>query len=332
MIFTLLAITSAIMFLYHMDIINLRTPLIYLIFIASAGVIMATLLSRYISKNFIKSIETISYASQQVAKGNFNVKLPEEHYIEELETMTQNFNKMIKELDQNEKLSFNFINSVSHEFKTPVSAIEGYATLLQNNNLDDTKRKYYAQRIIHSTKRLTALTTDILVLSGLNHKEDNVVIDEFELDEQIREIILSLENQWSAKEINLLPELEAITFCGNEQLLILVWENLLSNAIKFVDHGGLIDIKLHEDETSVIFTIKDDGIGINSKAQAHIFQEFYQEDTSHNIPGNGLGLSLVHKIVSLHKGTIALYSKKDEGTEITIRLPKQGEKENEKIN
>lgn len=332
MVFTLLAITSAIMFLYHMDIITLRTPFIYLIFIASAGIIIATILSKYISKNFIQSIETISEASQEVAKGNFNVVLPENHYIEEIKTMTQNFNKMIRELGKNEIQSMQFINNVSHEFKTPVSAIEGYATLLQNNKLDDAKRKDYAQRIMHSTKRLSSLTTDILVLSRLNHKEDTIIGDPFELDEQIREVILSLESQWSTKNIDLLPELEPLTYCGNEQLLILVWENLLTNAIKFVDKKGLIDVKLYEDESSVIFTIKDNGIGITPQAQAHVFEEFYQEDTSHTTPGNGLGLSLVHKIIALHKGSIAMYSQKDEGTEITIRLPKQGEKENEKTN
>lgn len=271
----------------------------------------------------------ISDATKEVAKGNFDVRLNEVHMVEEIEVMSKNFNIMTQELSKIDTLSHEFINNISHEFKTPVSAIEGYATLIQNSQLDEETRKEYRNRILYNTKRLTTLTTNILELSRLEHQNLASQRHVFQLDEQIREVILSFESRWLEKDLDILIDLDDVTYYGAEYMLVHVWENLISNAIKFVEPKGLIDIRLRKDGDTIIFNIKDNGIGIEKENQERIFQRFFQEESSHSTPGNGLGLSLVSKIVHLEGGEITLKSKKDLGTEINIKLK---EHEYEKIN
>ncbi len=327
MMFTMLVLGFIIMFFHQLSLFQTRTPL-YIISIVLVSIVIGILFSKYISRSFIQAIEKISEATIQVSEGNFEIHLEEENMIEEIEIMSRHFNLMVKELQKIDTLSHEFINNISHEFKTPVSAIEGYASLLQNPNLDKDKRDKYTKRIVYNTKRLTTLTSNILELSKLDNDKLKTKKTKFQLDEQIREVILSLETQWEEKNIDLLVDLEDVMYLGNENLIVLVWENLISNAIKFVELNGLIDIKLLTDSEHIIVTVEDDGEGI--KNTDRIFERFYQEERAHSTPGNGLGLALVHKIVTLENGTIQVESQKNLGTRFTIKL-KKGDL-NEKIN
>lgn len=319
LIFTVFILGFIMMSIHRLGLVESRTPL-YIASILVVSILLGVLFSRYISRSFIRSIQMMTEATKEVAKGNFNVCLSEKHMIEEIEVMSKNFNRMTQELSKIDTLSHEFINNISHEFKTPVSAIEGYATLLQNTTLTEETAKEYRSRILYNTKRLTTLTTNILELSRLEHQNLASQRHLFQLDEQIREVILSQESRWLEKDLDILIDLDDITYYGAEYMLVHVWENLISNAIKFVEPKGLIDIRLKKDNGNIIFNIKDNGIGIEEKNQDRIFERFYQEESAHSTPGNGLGLSLVSKIVYLEGGEITLKSKKDLGTEINVIL------------
>lgn len=319
--FTIILLLSVMMFLYRTGRIGLRSPLGLILFLVFMSIIIGTFFSRHVGKNFIKTIESISEASIEISKGNFDVVLKENHYIEELKTMSQNFNIMAHELRQIDAISQDFVNNISHEFKTPVSAIEGYATLLQNNKIPQEDLKLYTERIIFNTKRLTSLVNNILELSKLEHQDISIKKESFDMDEQIREVILSLEPNWSENDIHFNLELDPVSYYGSESLFYLVWENLIHNAIKFSYKQGNIDIALYKEDDKVYFKIKDEGIGIQKSIQDKIFKQFYQEETSHTTQGNGLGLSLVDRVISIHQGTIELKSDTNSGTEFTINLP-----------
>ena len=326
--FTILLLFSIIYFMYRTGRFAFRTPLALILFITFFSIVFGTLLSRYASKRFIHAIESISDASKEVAKGNFNVYLDEEQYISEIKTMSQNFNKMVLELNQLDSISQNFVNSVSHEFKTPVSAIEGYATLLQNKNLNKEEINVYTERILYNSARLTSLVTNVLELSKLDHQDISIQKHTFSLDEQIREVILSLESYWVDKNIKLCLDLKHVNYYGSENLFYIVWENLISNVIKFSYLNGTIYVDLYQEEEMVTVKIKDEGIGIKKENQSKIFDRFYQEEKSQTIQGNGLGLSLVKRVIDLHEGSIQVQSEPKKGTEFIIKLKNKGD-ENE---
>ena len=317
MTFTMSVLGFIMMFFHKLNLFTTRTPL-YILSIVLVSMVIGILFSKYISRSFIRSIEKISAATIEISQGNFDIQLDEKHMIEEIGIMSHNFNLMAKELRKIDTLSHEFINNISHEFKTPVSAIEGYASLIQNPTISKDTKDKYAKRIVYNTKRLTTLTTNILELSKLDNTNLETKKTLFQLDEQIREVILSLETQWKDKNINLLVDLDDVMYLGNESLTVLVWENLISNAIKFVGEEGLIEVKLKLERDDIVVSVEDNGEGI---ADTHrIFEKFYQEERSHTTPGNGLGLALVHKIVTLESGLIEVESKKNMGSKFIVRL------------
>lgn len=325
-VFLIMSITMFLMggitlILYNIGILNIQSHKLPIVFFAVVSVLIGTVFSRFFGKRIIASIEEISKATKEVSKGNFNIRLDEENTVDEISTMARNFNIMTKELKNTEMLRSDFINNVSHEFKTPLSAIEGYATLLQKKSLSAEKREAYADKIIHSTRRLNSLTGNILELSKLEHHEININRKTYALDEQLREIILMFEDEWSDKKLDLDVDLDSVNYYGNVELLGQVWQNLISNAIKFVGENGNIKITLRKSFSSISVTIMDDGIGIERQIQERIFEKFYQEDVSHSTTGNGLGLALVKQIIDLHKGKITVYSEKDKGAKFVVDLP-----------
>ncbi|WP_346878481.1 MULTISPECIES: HAMP domain-containing sensor histidine kinase [unclassified Clostridium] len=284
--------------------------------------VIATIISGIASKRILRPIRTLSKATEEVAKGNFSVKIgiPKDY---EFSLLAKNFNKMVHELSSIETLRNDFVSNVSHEIKTPIASIQGFAKLIQDKNLDDDERSEFTDIIISESSRLSKLTSNILKLSKLENQEVITGKAEFALDEQIRCAILIMEPEWSEKGIDLDIDLDKVSIIGNEDLLQQVWLNIIGNAIKFTEKGGTIGIKLMDLKDKIVIKVSDNGVGMNEETQRHIFDKFYQGDKSHLSKGNGLGLSLVKRIIELCDGEIKVRSKLYYGTTFTIGLPKK---------
>lgn len=271
---------------------------------------------------FIKPIKEVGVAMEKISEGDFSVRLETKSNSKEIREIFSGFNMMAEELQSTEILKSDFVSTVSHEFKTPISAIEGYSMLLQDDdNLTD-EQKEYVEKIIFNTQRLSSLTGSILLLSKLENQSIVSNKTSFDLDEQIRKSILMLESAWEQKEIEFDVDLEDTDFVGNESLLHHIWDNLISNAIKFSHQGGKVSIKLQNLENKVIFTISDNGIGISEEEKNRIFDKFYQADSSHKQEGNGLGLALVKKIVDIEGGEIFVQSNDEGGCMFSVVINK----------
>ena len=318
---TLLLSGFLIMSLAKTGILTGPNRRIALLMIVLSSIVAGTILSKIAGKKPIRAIISISEATKEVAKGNFEVSLEENAPALELQEMAHNFNIMVRELAGTELLRNDFVENVSHEFKTPLSAIEGYVTLLQRPGLSEEKRAEYTKKILYNTKRLSSLTGNILLLSRLENQETGIKREVFCLDEQLREIILSQEGNWAGKNLNLEIDLDIAVYCGNKDLLAHVWQNILSNAIKFAPDGGIIRILLRGRSDAVEVSIADNGTGMSEEVKRRVFEKFYQGDASHSVQGNGLGLALAKRVVDLHGGTISVSSKEGKGTTFTVSLP-----------
>lgn len=307
--------------LFRSGILESQPREITLIVFAVVSVIVGMIFSRFAARRPIGTIVEISDATKEIAKGNFNVRLNEDIRVTEIQTMAHNFNLMTRELSATEMLRNDFIENVSHEFKTPLAAIEGYVTLLQRKGLSEEKRKEYTERILFNTKRLSALTGNILLLSRLENQEIEIKKENYSLDEQLREIILMYEPQWSGKNLDLDIDLDPAVCCGNKDLLAQVWQNLIGNAVKFVADNGRIRVLLRQKENAIEVSVVDNGSGMTAEVMNRIYEKFYQGDTSRSSSGNGLGLTLAKRIVDLHDGTIHVSSKVGSGTTFTVTLP-----------
>ena len=329
LVFIILLMTTALMGLFTMVLLNLgiiHNPRREVIFIISgiASILVGTFLSQVLGKRPLSVILAINEATKEVVKGNFEVQLSEDIQVTELRSMAHNFNVMVKELENTEIFRKDFIENVSHEFKTPLSAIEGYVTLLQNKALSEEKRAEYTQRILLNTRRLSALTGNILLLARLENQEIAVKKETYSLDEQLRETILLFEPQWTAKDLELDIELNSVDYSGNKELLMQVWQNILENAIKFVSDQGEIQVILKKGNSDVAISIIDNGIGMDDATRKRVYEKFYQAESSRTSIGNGLGLTLAKRIVDLHNGTIDISSQIGKGTAFTVTLPLAG--------
>ena len=282
------------------------------------GIFATNALTRW----FIMPIKEIGSAMEKISEGDFTIRLETKSNSKEIKEIFSGFNMMAHELQSTEILKSDFVSNVSHEFKTPISAIEGYSMLLQNDDNLTPEQKEYVEKIVFNTQRLSSLTGSILLLSKIENQSIVSNKVNFDLDEQIRKSLLVLENAWEQKNIEFDIEMDDTDYVGNEALLHHIWDNLLSNAIKFSDINGKITIRLHNLENRILFTISDEGIGITEEAQKHIFDKFYQADSSHKQEGNGLGLALVKKIVDLEGGDISVKNNEDKGCTFTVVLNK----------
>lgn len=293
-------------------------------------VIISAVLVRINLKNIFRPIEQINEATKKVALGEYDIEL-ETKREDEIGELTNNFNKMTHGLKSTENLQKEFINNVSHEIKTPVSSIEGFAKFLKDKNLTDEEREEYANIIIEEAKRLENLTGKILKLSKLNNQEIITNKQEIEVAEQIRKAISLLEPKWSKKDIKINVSLEEKTFLGDEDLIFQVWVNIIDNAIKFSNEGENIDIKVYEKDSNINVEIKDHGIGMKEEELEKVYDRFYQIDRSHSKEGSGLGLAIVKRIVELSEGKIEIKSKENKGTTVIVKLPVTSEKNNKII-
>ena len=274
-----------------------------------------------LSKIFVSPMMKLGDAMRKVAGGDFSAHLDCSSRIRDVREVYGSFNTMVKELGNTETLQTDFVSNVSHEFKTPINAIEGYASLLQDSQLTDEQKNAYIDKIIFNTRRLSDLVGNILLLSKVNNQTISLKASTFRLDEQVRQSILALESKWEKKEIEFDIDLDEIEYTGYENLLSHVWLNLIDNAVKFSPQNGQIRIRLKQLDGSVTFSIWDNGLPIPEADIDRIFNKFYQGDNSHASEGNGLGLALVRKIVAAAHGTINVTSSEDAGTEFVVALP-----------
>lgn len=284
------------------------------------SLIVGVFVTRVMSRHFFDPVEHLRKAMARVADGDFEVRLNEKTSSKKIQEVYAGFNLMVNEIRTREILRMDFISAISHEFKTPINAIEGYSTLLQGDeNLNDSQREYI-EKIIYNSDRLSKLVSSILLLSKIENQTIPTNQSSYDLDEQIRQSIVALEYLWEKKEIEFDVDLEDVEYYGNEILMHHVWDNLISNAIKFNPYFGLIIIRLKNDEKNIVFTIEDSGTGISEEAQKRIFDKFYQEDTIHKIEGNGLGLSIVKTILALEEGDINVENIPGGGCRFTVTL------------
>lgn len=300
---------------------NPFVPLVVLYIFVFQGIVIAALLS----KRTAKPIRDMMKATNEVAKGDFSVVV-KGSFILELDALAVSFNKMVQELKSIETLRSDFVRNFSHEFKTPIVSISGFAKLLKDGDISDEEKQEYLNSIIQESERLVALSTSILNLSKVENIEIVSEKTVYRLDEQIRLAILMLEPRWSTKNLQMDVAIEdEIEIIGNKYLIQQVWLNLLDNAIKNTDSGGTLKVSLWQEGRNAAFRLEDNGCGMSDETMQRIFDKFYQGDTSHSMAGNGLGLTLVKRIVDLCEGTIEVESELGKGSVFTIKLPLEAE-------
>ena len=293
------------------------SPILWILVI---GITTGGSLSNYIGTKFLDPTTDLGKSMKKVAAGDFTVTLDTAALHPMVREIYENFNVMTAELRNTEVLKTDFVSSVSHEFKTPIGAIEGYAMLLQDSDSITPGQQECIDKILYNTKRLTGLIGNVLLLSKVDNQVIPSVKESFSLDEQLRQTIINSEPQWESKNIDFDVDLQEINYVGNEELLSHVWSNLLGNAIKFSPDGGLIKIRAVKDMGSITVTVEDQGPGIPAESLSHIFDKFYQADTSRKHEGSGLGLSLVKRILELHSGTVSAENVDGGGARFVVKL------------
>lgn len=329
-VFAILLVTSIIiviatLLLIRMNAINIvkisrHEPLLPLFMLLIISVVVGTVVSLVMSRIPLKPVRQVIDATNRLAAGDFSarLRLPGARAFTEL---ADSFNRMAEELGGIEMLRSDFVDNFSHEFKTPIVSIKGFAEELKHDDLTKEQRAEYLDIIISESSRLAALATNVLNLSRVEKQTILTNRARFDLTEQIRRCVLLFENKWEQRRLDLSVELEEISLFGDDELLNQVWLNLIDNAVKFTPEGGSIEIRLKKTDNGAEFTIRDDGYGISEDAQKHIFDKFYQGDASRTVSGNGLGLSIAKRIVSLHSGSITCHSEEGVGTVFSVILP-----------
>ena len=271
-----------------------------------------------------KPIARIQAGLDKIMSGNFKTQIPyirNENSSNEFDAIIKGINELAVELSGVETLRTDFISNVSHELKTPLAAIQNYGTLLHEDALSEQQKVEYAKGITEQTKRLSGLITNILKLNRLENQQIFPERKQYNLAEQIRECLLLFEQSWENKNIHIDVELEDETYIYEDaELLSLVWNNLFSNAIKFTDFGGTIGIKVKKEALHITVEVSDSGCGISPETGKHIFDKFYQGNTSHAVQGNGLGLTLVKRVIDIVGGDIKVQSTVGEGSTFIVYL------------
>ena len=265
----------------------------------------------------------ITEATEKIMSGDFSVRIKpmQSSGMEGFNQIAMAINQMAEELSSVETLRTDFIANVSHEMKTPLSVINNYGTLLQAPDLNEEKRIEYAKGVTDGSRRLSEMMTNILKLNRLENQQIFPETTEFDLGEQLCECLLQFENVWEKKNIEIDTDIaEEIKVEADAELLSLVWNNLFSNAFKFTEEGGSVSLQLTATEHHAIIKVKDNGCGMTSEVGAHIFEKFYQGDTSHSVQGNGLGLALVKRVIDIMQGEIGVESAVGVGTTFTVKI------------
>ena len=284
-------------------------------------IIVASLLTSAFAGQKIRPVRKVNEAMKKVSRGDFSIRVDVVETVGEIRQLVESYNHMAEELSGIELFRTDFINNFSHEFKTPIVSIRGFARQLERDDLTDAQRREYARIIAAESERLANMSANVLLLTKLENQQ--IITDRavFRLDEQIRGCILMLEKQWEDKDLDLRLDLEEISYNGDEEMMSHVWINLLSNAVKFSPEGGALEVSCMRVQNFIEVRVTDHGEGMDEETQARVFEKFYQGDSAHAGEGNGLGLSLVKRIVELCGGKVAVFSTPGEGTTFSVYLP-----------
>ena len=271
-----------------------------------------------------RPVKRITEAAEKIMQGDFSVRIPPvKEFAGEtgFNEVINAINKMTAELQGTETLRTDIIANVSHELKTPLAVMGNYATMLQQPGISEETKMEYAKAISEAARRLAALITNILKLNKLENQQIFPKHEEYDLSGQLCESLLQFEDAWEAKNLNIETDIEDdVRIRSDAELLSLVWNNLISNAVKFTPDGGTIGVTLKAEETGIVLSIRDTGCGIDPETGKHIFEKFYQGDTSHATQGNGLGLALVKRVVDILNGEISVRSTPGQGSTFTVRI------------
>lgn len=270
-----------------------------------------------------RPVKIITDATERIMQGDFSARLAPMHSngMEGFNQIGLAINKMAEELSGTETLRTDFIANVSHELKTPLAVMGNYATMLQRPGITEEEKNEYAKSISEAARRLAQLITNILKLNKLENQQIFPTPQEFDLGEQLCESLLMFEDAWEAKNLEIETDIQDdVRIQSDPELLSLVWNNLISNAVKFTPDGGTIGLILKTDDSSVIVQVRDTGCGMKPETGRHIFEKFFQGDTSHATQGNGLGLALVKRVIDILNGEIGVQSVYGEGSTFTVKL------------
>ena len=271
-----------------------------------------------------RPVNRITEAAEKIMQGDFSVRIKKQSKFvtdDKFNEVVECFNKMAEELASVETLRTDFIANVSHEMKTPLAVMQNYGTLLQTPNLSEEKRIEYAKGVTDGARRMADMMTNILKLNRLENQQIYPQTREYNLSEQLCECLLQYENVWEQSNIEIDTDIaENVIIKADAELLSLVWNNLFSNAFKFTEPGGTVSVTLTATAHHAIITVSDTGCGISPEVGRHIFDKFYQGDTSHSVQGNGLGLALVKRVIDIMHGEIGVESTVGKGTTFTVRI------------
>ncbi len=270
-----------------------------------------------------RPVDRILEATHKLTSGDFSARIQPIHRYgreDEFDVIIEDFNKMAQELSGIETLKTDFIANVSHEIKTPLSIIQNYAEAMGNESIAAETRKAYSETIVSASRRLTSLISNILKLSKLENQEIFPKAKYFSLSEQLRCCALGFEDLWEQRRLEFVVDIDEIQVFYDESLLEIVWNNLISNAIKFSNQGGTVTVHLKKENSMAVVRISDDGCGMSPEVGEHIFEKFYQGDTSHAAEGSGLGLALVKRVIDIVDGVISVESTVGKGSTFTVKL------------
>lgn len=299
---------------------------VLLIFILSA-LVFGTLATAYLGKLPMKPVNKLINQMNRLSAGDYKARLDYGGILGKHPTLlelTGSFNRMAEELQNTEMLRGDFINNFSHEFKTPIVSIAGFAKLLRKGNLPEDQKEEYLRIIEAEALRLSQMATNVLNLTKVENQSILTNLSEYNLSEQIRSCILLLSESWEQKEIEYVLDFNEYNIHADKKLMEQVWINLLGNAVKFSPRGGLIEVNVTEQEHTLTVSIMNTGSEIAPEHQKKIFNKFYQVDESHASEGNGIGLAIVKRIVELHEGVVSVSSER-ETTTFTVVLPRKQE-------
>lgn len=326
---TMLAVSVTLVVLVNTGALKIGEPNLkletFIFIIAGVSIITGTLLAFFAGRFPLKPLNHVINAMNHLAAGNFKTRLTPPRIWGKHPTVkefTNSFNAMAEELEHTEMLRADFINNFSHEFKTPITSIYGFAKLLKSGNLTEEQKEEYIDIIEKESKRLADMASNVLTLTRIENQTIISDVTEFNLSEQIRECLLLLENNWASKDLELSLEFDEHYITGSRELLKQVWINLIDNAIKFTPVGGKVSVEIKESPSAVKVLVSNTGSRIRPENLKRVFQKFYQEDESHSTSGSGIGLAIVKRVCELHGGTVVAESD-DKRTVFTVTLPRK---------
>ena len=296
-----------------------------ILFMTLISLILGGVIAFFSSRIPLRPVNKLINKMNRLAAGDFQVRLEYGDTISSIPVIkefTTSFNKMAEELENTEFLRNDFINSFSHEFKTPIVSITGFANLIESGNLTEEQRVQYARAIREESMRLSSMATNVLLLTKVENQTILTNVSRFNLSEQVRSAVLLLEEKWTNKNVDLQLDFDEYMIEANEELLKQVWINLIDNAVKFVPRCGTVELEVFDEGENLCVKVSNTGSEIPSEKREKIFSKFYQADESHATQGNGIGLAIVKRVVELHNGGVSVNSGNGM-TSFTVTLPQK---------